>query len=133
MYALLCMMFFFNFVFFMFVCHDSSLDSKKKLSRKIQINSLSIMEMNQAFCNYSLNVSEQAAVKASLTEIKLNENFKSTRFWGKIFAAECDYLIIEATSITNQINHKYFFRYTPFISYARIIPDSPSIIAWMED
>jgi len=86
------------------------------------------METSQSFCNYSLNVSEQAAVKASLTEIKLNENFKSTRFWGKIFGVECDYLVIEATSITHQINHKYFFSMDGGLRFAQL----PIVEPWME-
>lgn len=86
------------------------------------------METTQTFCNYALNISEQAAVKASLTEIRLNENFKSTRFWGKIFGIECDYLIIEATTITHQIKHKYFFSVDGGLRFAQL----PIVEPWME-
>jgi len=72
--------------------------------------------------------SEQCAVKASLIKIKLNENFKSTRFWGKIFGVECDYLIIEATTVTHQIQHKYFFSVDGGLRFAQL----PIVEPWME-
>eukprot|EP00483_Globobulimina_turgida_P009430 UN09449 len=86
------------------------------------------MEVTESFGNYSLNPSEQCTLKASLIEIKLNENFKTTRFWGKIFGVECDYLIIEATTITHQIQHKYFFSIDGGLSFAQL----PIVEPWME-
>jgi len=86
------------------------------------------MEMTTSFCNRALNVSEQSAVKASLAEIRLNENFKSTRFWGKIFGVERDYLIIEATTVTHQIKKKYFFSVDGGLRFAQM----PIVEPWME-
>mmetsp|Transcript_45956 Transcript_45956/g.73618 ORF Transcript_45956/g.73618 Transcript_45956/m.73618 type:complete len:302 (+) Transcript_45956:98-1003(+) len=86
------------------------------------------MEITTSFCNRSLNISEQSAVKASLTEVRLNENFKSTRFWGKIFGVHNDYLIIEATSITHQIQHKYFFSVDGGLRFAQL----PIVEPWMQ-
>ena len=68
------------------------------------------MELTTSFCNHGLNIAEQCGIKACLTQIKLNENFDSTRFWGKIYGIKRDYLIIEAVTITHQIKYKYFFR-----------------------
>eukprot|EP01084_Bolivina_argentea_P081891 148289_1 len=86
------------------------------------------MEVTNSFCSYALNVSEQCAVKASLTEIKLNENFESTRFWGKLFGIECDYLVIQATTITHAIQHKYFFSIDGGLRFAQL----PIVEPWME-
>ena len=68
------------------------------------------MEMTNTFCNQKLTPSEQSAVSASLAEIKLNENFQRTRFWGKIYGEEHDYLIVEAATVTHEVRHKFFFR-----------------------
>mmetsp|Transcript_4502 Transcript_4502/g.3941 ORF Transcript_4502/g.3941 Transcript_4502/m.3941 type:complete len:299 (+) Transcript_4502:69-965(+) len=85
------------------------------------------MEITTAFNNRGLNLQEQCTVKSSLIEIKLNENFKSTRFWGKIFGIENDYLIIEATSMNHQIQHKYFFSIDGGLNFAQL----PIVEPWM--
>ena len=74
------------------------------------------MEVVSSFCNQRLNPAEQSAVSASLAEIKMNENFENTRFWGKIYGIEHDYLVIAATTVTHQIHHKFFFRHDPLKS-----------------
>lgn len=85
------------------------------------------MEITTAFNNRGLNVPEQCTVKSSLVEIKLNENFKSTRFWGKIYGIENDYLIIEAISMNHQIQHKYFFSIDGGLNFAQL----PIVEPWM--
>jgi len=86
------------------------------------------MELCATICNRSLNIQEQCAVKASLVEIKLNEKFKSTRFWGKIFGVQNDYLIIEATTVSHQIVRKYFFSIDGGLRFAQL----PIVEPWMK-
>jgi len=86
------------------------------------------MEVTTSFCNQKLNPAEQSAVAASLAEIKLNENFESTRFWGKIYGVEHDYIIIEATTITHEVRHKLFFSVDGGLRFAQL----PIVEPWME-
>eukprot|EP01083_Nonionella_stella_P215287 774959_1 len=86
------------------------------------------MEVTESFENYGLNPAEQCSIKVSLIDVKLNENFTTTKFWGKIFGIECDYLIIEATTVTHQIQHKYFFSIDGGLTFAQL----PIVEPWME-
>jgi hypothetical protein len=87
------------------------------------------MEINQTICDFSLNVAEKAAVNASLIEIKLNENFSDTKFWGKVFGIERDYLVIHATKTTHEIEHKYFFSVDNGLSFSQL----PIVEPWMNE
>lgn len=87
------------------------------------------MEVSTSFCNQKLTPSEQSAVSASLAEIKLNESFESTRFWGKIYGQEHNYLIIEATIVTHEIKHKFFFSVDGGLRFAQM----PIVEPWMNE
>lgn len=87
------------------------------------------MEVTHSFCNQKLNPAEQSAVISSLAEIKLNENFQNTRFWGKIYGTEHDYLIIEATTVTHEIRHKFFFSVDGGLRFAQLSIVEP----WMRE
>jgi len=85
--------------------------------------------VTHSFCNQKLNPAEQGALSSSLAEIKLNENFQSTRFWGKIYGVERDYLIIEATTVTHEIRHKFFFSVDGGLRFAQL----PIVEPWTRE
>lgn len=85
-------------------------------------------EIFQSFNDKGLNLAESAAVSASLTEIKLNESFNNTKFWGKIIGIHRDYLIAVATKISHQVERKYFFSQDEGLTFSQL----PIVEPWME-
>lgn len=81
--------------------------------------------VSHTFGGHTLNIAERTAVEASILKIKVNENFKNVRFWGKVFGVARDYLIIQA--VVDHAAKKYFYSNDEGVNFAVL----PPVDAWV--
>jgi hypothetical protein len=86
------------------------------------------MDLQHSITGHVLTFEERAHLKFSMIEVKLNEDFESIVFWGKLFGIQNDYLIIVATKINQHVEKKYFFSIDKGLSFSQL----PLVESWME-
>jgi len=58
---------------------------------------------------FTLSVEERAGLEASMRKRQLEEGLSTVRFWGRITAAEADYLVVYGFPPSADYPKKHFF------------------------
>jgi hypothetical protein len=67
-----------------------------------------------------LNTAQRLAVKGSLRQLQLNENFQECGLWGIVLGQETDYIIAQAMNYGTSIEKVYYFSIDQGLSFSRI-------------
>jgi radial spoke head protein 9 len=85
------------------------------------------VSIQQPIMGQVLNLSERVAIKNSLTKVKLHEKVSSTAFWGKIQGVRGDYLIAQASEVTDNVSKLFFFSNDNGVTFAKL----PDVDDWI--